>query len=100
MNGERQAALARKRQQREPPNIKEALCCEEEAMDVRLTSEEGGVLMEILEERDRVLREKIAHSRKAAPKKALKEAETRLETIIKKIEMERTDEEIFSDLWW
>ncbi|MFY9909755.1 MAG: hypothetical protein WCF22_01185 [Candidatus Sulfotelmatobacter sp.] len=69
-------------------------------MDVKLTSEEGGVLMEILEERDRVLREKIAHSRKAAPKQALKEEENRLETIITKIEMERTGEEIFSDLWW
>ena len=69
-------------------------------MDVKLTSEEGDVLIEILEERDRVLRERIAHSRKVAPRKALKEEENRLETIIKKIEVERTGEEAFSDLWW
>lgn len=69
-------------------------------MEVEFTSEEGDVLIEILEERDRVLRERIAHSRKTAPKKVLKEEEMRLEAIIKKIAMERVGEEDFSDLWW
>ena len=37
-------------------------------MNVRLTSEEGNVLLEILEDRDRVLQKKISHTKREAPK--------------------------------
>jgi hypothetical protein len=69
-------------------------------MVMKVTSEDADVLTEILEKRDRLLREKIAHSKKAAPKKDVKEQKMRLESIMEKIEVERTGEEDFSDLWW
>lgn len=69
-------------------------------MDVKLSSKEGDVLIEILEERDRVLREKIAHTKKATAKKTLREEETRLESIIEQLDSELTGGQDFSDLWW
>ena len=69
-------------------------------MEVKLTSEEGKVLMETLEGRDRTLLDKISHAKKAAPRKALKKKEVLLESIIQKLEAERTEEQTFSDLWW
>lgn len=69
-------------------------------MDVRLTSEEGDVLLEILEEQDRALLAKISHAKRKAPKKALRQKETLLESIIEKLEVEQTEEEEFTDLWW
>jgi len=69
-------------------------------MDVRLTSEEGNVLLEILEERDRVLMKEISHAKRETPRKALEQKETLLEHIIEKLEVERTEEQDFCDLWW
>jgi len=69
-------------------------------MDVRLTTEEGNLLMDILEERDRALLKKIAHARREAPRKALEKKGILLEKIIEKLEVERKEEESFSDLWW
>jgi vacuolar-type H+-ATPase subunit E/Vma4 len=69
-------------------------------MDVRLTSEEGNVLLEILEERDRALLERISHAKREAPKKVLKDKETLVESIIEKLEAEQTGVEEFTDLWW
>jgi len=69
-------------------------------MDVKLTAEEGDALIEILEERDRALLNKISHAKQAAPRKALQQSEALLEGIIEKLEVERTEEQSFSDLWW
>lgn len=69
-------------------------------MEVKLSVEEGAVLMETLEERDRALLDKISHSKQAAPRKALKKKEALLDSIIHKLEVERTEEQSFSDLWW
>lgn len=69
-------------------------------MDVRLTSEEGNVLLEVLEERDRVLLKKISHAKREAPRTLLRDKETLLESIIEKLEVEQTAEQEFTDLWW
>ncbi len=76
------------------------LAVEERAMDVRLSSEESDVLLEILGEQDRVLLEKISHTKREARKKTFRQKETLLENIIGKIEAEQTQEEEFTDLWW
>jgi vacuolar-type H+-ATPase subunit E/Vma4 len=72
----------------------------EEAMEVKLTSEEGSVLIETLEERDRALLDKISRAQKDVPRKVLEKKEELLESIIQKLEVERTEEQSFSDLWW
>jgi len=69
-------------------------------MEVKLTSEEEDLLMETLEERDRALLDKISHGKAHAPRQALKKKEELLESIIRKLELERTEERSFSDLWW
>ena len=69
-------------------------------MEVKLTSEEGNVLMETLEARERALLDKISHAKRDAPRKALQKKEVLLESIIQKLEVERTEEQCFSDLWW
>ena len=69
------------------------------AMDMRLSSEESDVLLEILGEQDQVLLEKISHTKREASKKPLRQKETLLESIIEKLVAEQTQEE-FTDLWW
>lgn len=69
-------------------------------MDMRLTSEESDVLLEVLEEQDQSLLDKISHTKREAPKKTLTQKETLLESIIEKLEAEHTQEEEFTDLWW
>ena len=69
-------------------------------MEVKLTSEEGDVLMEALEERDRALLDKISHAKQDIPRKALKKKEELLESIMQKLEVERIEAQSFSDLWW
>ena len=69
-------------------------------MDVRLNSEEGDVLLEILEQQDQAFLETISHTKREAPKRALRQKETLLETIIEKLEAEQTQAEEFTDLWW
>jgi hypothetical protein len=72
----------------------------EDAMEVRLTSEESDALVEILEERDRALLNEISHTRRDALKKDLKKKETLLESILQRLEVEKAGEQDFSDLWW
>ena len=72
----------------------------ESSMNVRLNSEEGNVLFEILEDRDRVLQKKISHTKREAPKTVLTDKETLLESIIEKLEIEQTAVQEFTDLWW
>ena len=69
-------------------------------MDVKLTSEEGDVLLEVLQQREHSLLDKISHVKKDASRKALQKKETLLEHIIQKVEVEMAEEETFSDLWW
>ncbi|MGB2604539.1 MAG: hypothetical protein WBC78_13150 [Candidatus Sulfotelmatobacter sp.] len=69
-------------------------------MDVKLTVEESDALIEILEERDRALQNRISHTRRDTLKENLKEKENMLEVILRRLEEERTGEQDFSDLWW
>jgi len=69
-------------------------------MDVKLSLDEGNVLMETLEARERALLEKIAHARRETAKTALRKKEQVLDSIIHKLEVEREEEESFCDLWW
>jgi hypothetical protein len=78
----------------------EHLRVEEEAMDVKLSAEESNALIEILEKRDRALQNRISHARRDAVRKNLEEKESLLETILRRLEDERTGEQDFSDLWW
>jgi succinate dehydrogenase flavin-adding protein (antitoxin of CptAB toxin-antitoxin module) len=71
----------------------------ERAMDVKLSSEESDVLLEILEEQDQTLLDEISHTKREAPKKTLRQKETLLESIIEKLAEQRQEEE-FTDLWW
>ncbi len=67
-------------------------------MEVKLTAEEGNILLEILEERDQDLQKKISHAKQQGPREELKETETVVENIIEKIVV--AEEREFSDLWW
>ena len=69
-------------------------------MDVKLTVEEGDALIEILEERDHSLQNRIAHTRRDTLRESLKEKESLLEAVLRRLEEERTGEQDFSDLWW
>ncbi len=69
-------------------------------MRVKLTSEEGNVLIETLEESDRELLKKISHTKKNAPRTALTKKEQLLESILEKLETELVEAQSFSDLWW
>ena len=72
----------------------------EETMDVKLTVEESDALIEILEERDRALQNRISHTRRDTFRETLKEKESLLEAVLRRLEDERTGEQDFSDLWW
>ena len=70
-------------------------------MEVRLSSEERELMIQVLEDGERGLLKKISHANHHDSKHALEDKEELLESIIHKLRVAEPVELVsYSDLWW